>query len=67
MNWVHENRKSLSPSINELDWDVDLDNLKLYVIAPGYRIPADELGKVNGVESGFFSINVSMEDIFKYI
>ncbi len=105
MNWVHENRKSLSPRINELGWDVDLDNLKLYVIAPGYRIPADELydseitlyfvniapiyEKVikhrNGVAVVkkphpdirnlnamkysviFFKIDVSMEDIFKYI
>ena len=58
MNWVHENRQSLAPRINELGWDVDLDNLKLYVIAPGYRIPADELRMINGVGSGFFSIKV---------
>jgi len=58
MNWVHENRQSLTPRINELGWDADLDNLKLYVIAPGYRIPADELRMINGVGSGFFSIKV---------
>lgn len=58
MNWVYENRKSLAPRINELGWDVDLDNLKLYVIAPGYRIPADELRMINGVGPEFFSIKV---------
>lgn len=51
-------RQSLTPRINDLGWDVDLDNLKLYVIAPGYKIPADELRMINGVESGFFSIKV---------
>jgi len=47
MNWVHEYRQSFAARINELGWDVDLDKLKLYVIAPGYRIPADELRMIN--------------------
>ncbi|WP_094229274.1 hypothetical protein [Methanolobus psychrotolerans] len=38
VKWVDDYKYQLKPRTNELGWDVDLDSLKLYVIAPGHDI-----------------------------
>lgn len=35
VDWMQKHRRDLVPRVQELGWDVDLDKLKLYVIAPG--------------------------------
>jgi len=43
VNWVHKHRQHLVPRIRELGWNVDMDKVKLYVVAPGGRVQADEV------------------------
>lgn len=36
IDWLNKYRKELAPRFKELKWDVDLNNIKLFVIAPGF-------------------------------
>ena len=40
VDWMRKHRSHLVPRVKELGWDVDLDNVKLYVVAPGGRTPS---------------------------
>jgi len=40
LDWIRKNQTHLAPRVKQLGWDVDLDNVKLYVIAPGSRTPS---------------------------
>ncbi|MBA1340629.1 MAG: hypothetical protein C5S40_00645 [ANME-2 cluster archaeon] len=37
VDWMQRHRRHLVPRVQELGWDVDMDKVKLYVIAPGDR------------------------------
>ena len=37
VDWMRKHKLHLAPRVMELGWDVDLDNVKLYIIAPGSR------------------------------
>lgn len=37
VDWIQRHRRHLLPRVQELGWDVDMDKVKLYVIAPGDR------------------------------
>jgi len=40
VDWMRKHKTHLAPRVKQLDWDVDLDNVKLYVIAPGRGKPS---------------------------
>ena len=42
VDWMRKHKVHLAPRVKELGWDVDLDNVKLYVIAPDSRIPSED-------------------------
>jgi len=43
VNWIHKHRQHLVPRIRELGWNVDMDQVKLYVVAPCARVRVDEV------------------------
>ncbi|MCG7848130.1 MAG: hypothetical protein MIO93_02985 [ANME-2 cluster archaeon] len=43
VDWMYKHRHLLAPRVRELGWDVNLDKVKLYVVAPGARMRADEV------------------------
>jgi len=43
VDWMHRHRQQLAPRIRELGWDVDTNQVKLYVVAPGVNVRVGEL------------------------
>ncbi|MDO9518278.1 MAG: hypothetical protein Q7J10_09570 [Methanosarcinaceae archaeon] len=39
VDWMRKHKSHLAPRVKQLGWDVNLDNVKLYVVAPGTRMP----------------------------
>ncbi|MDK2911874.1 MAG: hypothetical protein PWR29_831 [Methanolobus sp.] len=46
VEWLNTYKAQLIPRVNKLDWDVNFEPVKLYVIAPGSSIPLDEINKI---------------------
>jgi len=43
VNWMQKHKQHLVPRIKELNWDVNMDEVKLYVVAPGASVRADDV------------------------
>jgi hypothetical protein len=43
VNWMQKHKQHLVPRIRELGWKVDMDEVKLYVVAPCARVRMDEV------------------------
>lgn len=60
LEWVDTYKDRLKPRVKELGWNVNLDSLKLYVIAPGSSIVQEHIVKNLGNEMKDYDINVAL-------
>lgn len=58
IEWIHEHKRHLAPRIEELGWDVDLECLKLYIVAPGAELNVNELRQIATKTSDNFEVKM---------
>jgi len=58
VDWMHRHRQHLAPRVKELGWDVDLDQVKLYVVAPGVNVRMGELTREVAADRGNCDVKV---------
>ncbi len=58
LKWVDTYKERLKPRVKELGWDVNLDSLKLYVIAPSFPVDFNHVKDILGEEIKEYDINI---------
>ena len=67
LEWVDTHKDKLKPRVEELGWNVDLNSLKLYVIAPGFSMDQDEVIMDLGEEMKDYDVTVVIINMDWYI
>ncbi|MDK2825897.1 MAG: hypothetical protein PWQ63_247 [Methanolobus sp.] len=67
LEWVDTYKNRLEPRVKELGWNVDLNSLKLFVIAPGFSMDLNYVKKNLGEEMKDYDVTVVLVNMDWYV